>query len=280
MSKELTHEGASSFEELLADSLEDLYKYASMLVRNSSDAQDLVSETLVKALERKEQFRWDSSLRTWLHRILYHLAIDKARHFSHEALFEDVLHEIPKDIDALWRESSYSVDPAVVAMRAETAEELRDALLHLPIKERSVVLLHDREGWSLPEIAEMLQIGLPAAKQRLRRGRMTLVSALARGPQRRLANKEVVMECWEARQKVSDFIDGVLPDSAVQALREHLNQCATCPPLYQALVRTKIALGGLHDPNSVIPTELAEKLRKRLGSPSPEKATEPSQPPL
>jgi len=103
---------------------------------------------------------------------------------------------------------------------------------------------------------------------------MTLVSVLAQAPQRRLANKEVVMECWEARQKVSDFIDGLLPDRAAQALREHLNQCATCPPLYQALVKTKTALGGLHDPNSVIPTALAEKLRKRLRSLSSEKPTE------
>jgi len=261
-----------SFEEHLTQNIEDLYRYASILVREPSDAQDLVSETLLKALERKEQFRWDSSLRTWLHRILYHLAIDRTRHSSHEAFLDDD-RGFSKDIDELWRESSYSVDPELVAMRAETAEELRDALLHVPMKERSVVLLHDREGWSLAEIAEMLHIGLPAAKQRLRRGRMSLVTALAQGAQRRLANKEVVMECWEARQKVSDFIDGLLPDSVARALREHLSECATCPPLYQALVRTKAAMGGLHDPNSVIPPELAGKLRKLLKGSAPEKSS-------
>lgn len=104
MREEIIYEGTKSFEELLAGSLEDLYKYASLLVRNPQDAQDLVSETLVKAFERKEQFRWDSSLRTWLHRILYHLVVDKARHSSREGLLDDVQERMPKDIDTVWEE--------------------------------------------------------------------------------------------------------------------------------------------------------------------------------
>lgn len=83
---------------------------------------------------------------------------------------------------------------------AQTREELEDALARLPFIYRSVVMLHDVEGWTVAEIADLLELGLPAAKQRLRRGRMMLVTALAEGQERRIGLKGVPMRCWDARQ--------------------------------------------------------------------------------
>jgi len=58
------------------------------------------------------------------------------------------------------------------------------------------------------EIAGITGIGLSGARQRLRRGRMMLVTALARG--RPAPQEGVPMRCWEARSQVSDYLDGVL----------------------------------------------------------------------
>jgi hypothetical protein len=54
-------------------------------------------------------------------------------------------------------------------------------------------------GLTAKAIAELHGVGLPAVKQRLRRGRMMLVSALARGNERREALEGVPLSCWEAR---------------------------------------------------------------------------------
>jgi RNA polymerase sigma-70 factor (ECF subfamily) len=124
--------------------------------------------------------------------------------------------------------------------------------------------LHDAEGWPSSEIAHMLDISLPAAKQRLRRGRMMLVSALAEGEERRMANKGVPLSCWDARQKVSDYLDDELPAAERAMLEAHLGGCATCPPLYHALVSVTASLGALHDPDSVIPATLAQRVRERI----------------
>ena len=159
-----------------------------------------------------------------------------------------------------------SVDAAVVVERAETRAELTDALVRLPVIYRSAVVLHDCEGLSSTEIADIHQIGLPAAKQRLRRGRMMLVSALSAGVERRESLKGQQMRCWDARAQVSDYLDDELVAARRRALERHLESCPTCPPLYAGLVGAKSAVGSLRDPDSVVPTSLAERIDALLGT--------------
>jgi len=253
-------ENMDGFGVLVAAETPGLYRYALSIVGDPANAEDLVSDTVVRALERRDQFRAESSLRTWLHRILYHLAVDRARHGAHEMSAGDV--------EAMWRDGDYSVDASVVVEQAESADALHDAIVHLPQHYRSVVVLHDAEGWPSSEIAKLLEISLPAAKQRLRRGRMMLVSFLAQGKERHMANKGVPLGCWDARRQVSDYLDGELAPESRVALEAHLAGCSTCPPLYQALVGVTQSLGSMHDPDSVIPSEIAERVRDRTGLPS------------
>jgi RNA polymerase sigma-70 factor (ECF subfamily) len=244
----------------VAAELAGLYRYARSITASQAEAEDLVGDAVVRALERAGQYRGDASLRTWLHQILYHLAVDRARRVSRELSVEDV--------EARWRDDAYSVDAQAILERAETAGELRDALIHLPAHYRSAVVLHDAEGFAASEVAAVLGISLPAAKQRIRRGRMMLVSALSQQGQRQAANAGVPLGCWEARERVSGYIDGELGPPARAALEAHLAGCATCPPLYQALVGAATSLGNLHDPDSVIPVALAERVRGHLGMPA------------
>lgn len=229
-----------------------LYAFARVLVRDDHLAADLTQDTLIRAIERTHQYRGDAPLGGWLKRILRNLAIDRARRSTREVLVDD--------IEASWHDDEYTVDPAAVVTSASTREELEDALARLPFILRSAVLLHDTAGWTVQEIADLDQIGLPAAKQRLRRGRMALVSALAAGAERRHALEGVPMRCWDARQHVSDYLDGSLAAETKRLVEAHLERCPTCPPLYAALVGVHDAVGALRDTDSVVPPAVAERL--------------------
>jgi RNA polymerase sigma-70 factor, ECF subfamily len=246
----------AAFEALVASETSGLYRFALALVGNSHAAEELVQETFARAFEKRAGFRAESSAATWLHRILHNLAVDQARRAAHEIAVEDV--------EERWHDDSYSVDAATVVERAQTRHDLEDALARLPFIYRSAVLLHDVEEWTVAEIAERLGIDLPAAKQRLRRGRMMLVTALAAGVERQEALAGVPLRCWDARRDVSDYLDGELANERRHLLERHLAICPTCPPLYAALVGVKAELGGLRDPDSVVSPGLAQRIAREL----------------
>ncbi len=187
-----------------------------------------------------------------MRRIVHNAAIDRLRHES---------HELPvADIEESWADDSFTVDSQTVLERAQDRRELEDALVRLPFIYRAAVLLHDVEDMTTREIADALHIGEPAVKQRLRRGRMTLVSALADAPTRRDALKGVPMRCWDARRLVSDYLDKTLGQKDRALLEEHIARCPTCPPLYASLVGVREHLSGLRDPDSVVPPDLAARI--------------------
>jgi len=221
----------------LVDEVPGLLRYARTIAPDAQLAEDLVQDTLLRALQRAESFRGDASLASWLHRILHNLAVDRFRRDREDA---------------------------IVVERAETRQELEDALLRLPVIYRTVVVLHDAEGMTVAEIAEVQRVSLPAAKQRLRRGRMMLVDALAQGQARREALSGVPLRCWDARSKVSDYLDDGLPATDRVLVERHLEACPTCPPLYAGLVGTRAALGALRDADTVVPQSLADRINELL----------------
>ena len=73
------------------------------------------------------------------------------------------------------------------------------------------------------------------------------------------------MRCWDARQHVSDYLDGVLDSQTAHLVEAHLETCPTCPPLYAALVDAQAQLGELRDPDAVIPPDLEARIRHVVG---------------
>lgn len=110
----------------------------------------------------------------------------------------------------------------------------------------------------------MQGISLHAAKQRLRRGRMALATALAEGYERRKELKGVPWRCWDARKHISEYLDGALNDPTAHLVEAHLKTCPTCPPLYATLVDAQTSLSDLRDPDSVVPPEVEKKIRAIL----------------
>jgi RNA polymerase sigma-70 factor (ECF subfamily) len=248
------HQGldAESFEALVRDCTPQLYRFALSLTRRPDAAEDLVQEAFLRAWRQRGTFRGDANPAGWLHRILHNAAIDRLRRERHELLVADV--------EEAWRDDAYTVDSQAVIERAQDREELEDALVRLPFIYRSAVVLHDVQEMTTREIADVLHIGEPAVKQRLRRGRMMLVSALAQSAARQAALKGVPMRCWDARRLVSDYLNHTLAAEDRTMVEAHMARCPTCPPLYASLVGVRETLSVLRDPDSVVPPDLAERI--------------------
>jgi len=244
------------FADALVGELPRLVHLAARLVRDPDQAEDCAQETIVGAWRRRDQLRDRAALGGWLRRSLVNRIIDRAR-----------AHHDELDIDAVeadWRDDRSSVAPEGVLDRAELRDELEDALARLPVIYRVPVVLHDVLGWTGVEIAAAMSAGLPATKQRLRRGRMMLVSALAEDDERRQASLAQPLRCWRARRHVSAYLDGELDDPTRTAVEAHLETCPTCPPLYASLVGVRATLGGLRDPDAVVEDAIADRIRVHL----------------
>ncbi len=233
-----------------------LVRLATRLVRDPDVAEDLAQETLIAAWRNADRLRSPDALWGWLRRTLLNRVIDRSRAHRDELDIEDV--------EADWRDDHFTVQPERVIEIAELREDLEDALARLPVIYRLPVVLHDALGWTAAEIATSMDAGLPATKQRLRRGRMMLVSALADDDARRRASLAQPMRCWRARRHVSAYLDGELDPETVSAVESHLARCPTCPPLYAALVGVRARLEGLRDPDSVVEDRVADRVRAHL----------------
>src|SRR4051812_40772506 len=71
--------GRADFEAEAMPHLDALYSFALKLSRARDDAEDLVSDTMLRALERWEQYRLGTNVRAWLFTILYHVFVSRKR---------------------------------------------------------------------------------------------------------------------------------------------------------------------------------------------------------
>ena len=249
-------DAGDAFAQELVGALPQLVHLAARLVRDPDQAQDCAQETIVGAWRRRDQLHDPAALFAWLRRSLVNRIIDRSR-----------THHDELDIDAVeadWRDDRYSVAPDRVLERAELRDELEDALARLPVIYRVPVVLHDVLGWTVAEIGAAMGASLPASKQRLRRGRLMLVSALAEGDARRQASLAQPLHCWRARRQISSYLDDELDSTTRHAVEAHLETCPTCPPLYASLVGVETTLGGLRDPDTVVEEAMAARIRASL----------------
>jgi len=154
---------------LLEPLIPALRRYAYALLRNHAAADDLVQDTLERALSRWTSRRADGELRTWLFAILRNLHIDAYR----QARRRGAEVEIDED------------DHRETAARQETALEARDvlaALEQLPEEQKSLLLLIGVEDFSYEEAARVVGVPIGTVMSRLSRARQRLRSIVEHGP--------------------------------------------------------------------------------------------------
>ena len=154
------------------------------------DAEDLVQETYLRAWRSYGGFEGRASLRTWLYRMATNVCLTALEGRSRRPMpsglgparteAEGRLDAIPAEIRWLQpfpdaRGAADSADPAsIVAARSGMRLALIAALQHLHPRQRAVLILRDVLAWRAAEVAELLDVSVPAANSLLQRARARL----------------------------------------------------------------------------------------------------------
>ena len=180
--KELLHahiEGDSTaFGTLIARHRDRLWAVALRTTGDPDEAADALQDALVSAFRRASQFRGESAVTTWLHRIVVNASLDRLRRRSSRSGVP-----LPDD-DALGKAAATATpvgrggvprDP--IAAR-ETQLVIARALAELPESQREAIVLVDVEGYSVEEAAALLDCPPGTIKSRCSRGRARLAISL------------------------------------------------------------------------------------------------------
>ena len=149
--------------------MDALYSFAFKLSRARDDAEDLVSDTLLRAFERWEQYRLGTNIRAWLFTILYHVFVSRKRRID--------AREVPEgDGDTGWspEDAVGEADPEGRFYDSFLDDSIVHAIDALPADYRTAVVLSDIQDLRYAEIAEVLGIPEGTVKSRLFRGRRLL----------------------------------------------------------------------------------------------------------
>jgi RNA polymerase sigma-70 factor, ECF subfamily len=165
----------TNFERDALGHLPSLLAVATRLTRNSVEGEDLVQDTLLKAMRAQRQFEPGTNLKAWLLRILTNTFINRYRRGSLERSVVE-----GAEADPLWDGwmSTASMeamrDPESTALRPMLEAEIRNALADLPEDFRLAVVLADVEELSYREISDILGCPIGTVMSRLHRGRRIL----------------------------------------------------------------------------------------------------------
>jgi RNA polymerase sigma-70 factor (ECF subfamily) len=148
-----------------------IHRYLLSMVRDGSEAEDLVQETFLRACQHQENLRDQRVLLPWLYRIATHVALDRLRQRSRRAPYESETD--PEEADVADGQSL-----AQLVEQNDMSACVQYYLMNLSDRYRAVLLLHDAHGLTITEIADLLGISAANAKIRLHRARLKLKTCL------------------------------------------------------------------------------------------------------
>jgi RNA polymerase sigma-70 factor (ECF subfamily) len=164
----------AQFEREVLVHLDALYTFALKLARIPADAEDAVSETVVRAFDYWERYRLGTNARAWLFTILYRVFLTRRRASDREVVYSD-LDEVGPHV-----EHAADADPEAEFYDAIVDDEVWRAIDSLPAQYREAVLLSDMHELRYAEVASILGVPEGTAKSRLFRGRRILQGKLFR----------------------------------------------------------------------------------------------------
>jgi RNA polymerase sigma-70 factor (ECF subfamily) len=166
----------------LAPQREAMYRYILGMVRDPAEAEDLTQETLLRAYGKLASLEDPARLVPWLYRIATNVTYDRFR----QASYRHRPQQLSEDGEGPDREAVVDLADSgprldKLMQQQEMSSCVQDYIAALPESYRAVILLHDVQGLTNPEIAEMLGLTLATVKIRLHRARNRLRAALGEG---------------------------------------------------------------------------------------------------
>jgi RNA polymerase sigma-70 factor (ECF subfamily) len=164
MSQPRVHTGTDreAFDRLLGELRPKLHRYCARMTGSVIDGEDVVQETMIKALEAFPSARFIVHPEGWLFRIAHNAALDFLRRRARNAA-----NHSDEDPEMM-------IDPAMAVRDREIAATSLRTFMRLPPVQRSSVILMDVLGYSLEDIGAVTDATIPAIKAALHRGRTRL----------------------------------------------------------------------------------------------------------
>lgn len=145
-----------------------IYRLAHRMAGDPDLAEEFTQETFIRVFRHLESFRGDSALRTWIHAIAVSCVLNGMRKVKR-------LRDRERGLDVV---EEVAADP-VRGLAPDVREQLARAIDTLPHVLRSMVILHDLEGYNHLEISRMTRVPEGTCKTRLARARAQLRESLA-----------------------------------------------------------------------------------------------------
>jgi RNA polymerase sigma-70 factor (ECF subfamily) len=152
----------SEFNGLVEREIPRLRRYARALTRSADRADDLVQETLLRAISKSHLWQTGTDIRAWLFTIMHNHYVNMVR--------RAIRDEATVDIEQMSALLVANTDPTA----SSQLRELEQSLARLPGEQREVILLVGLEGMSYETAAEVLGVPVGTVRSRLSRGRDAL----------------------------------------------------------------------------------------------------------
>lgn len=154
----------------LTQELPHLTRYALSLTRHREDAEDLVQDTILRALGSASQFRPDTRLRSWLFTILHNLFIDRCRAQKRRGMHVELSE---------WWPAVDRIEETTVADQQDNLHDVARTLAQLSPADQQIIQLAAVQNQGYEQLSRDLGIAMGTVKSRLNRARGRLKSMLA-----------------------------------------------------------------------------------------------------
>lgn len=165
-----------AFEAQIAPYIDHMYALAYRFTGSTPAAEDLVQDVLIKVYRMREQFTDLDQPKPWLARVLYREFVDRWRKERRGPVSFSTLD--PTEETRTWELEDESLNPEREVAGTQLQQQLTGALEVLNSDQRTLILLHDVEGYTLEEISVVMSLPIGTVKSRVHRARAKLRETL------------------------------------------------------------------------------------------------------
>lgn len=159
-----------SFEALIPLYVQKVYRMCLSILQNKEDAEDCTQEVFTKIYLNLADFKEESTLNTWIHRIVVNQCNEHFRKKNRKKRFG--FHVSTDDSEA--KSLTNFNHPGIVLEQSELSQQIFRAIANLPTNQRIAFSMYNMDGFSYQEIADAMELSLSAVESLIFRARQQL----------------------------------------------------------------------------------------------------------
>jgi len=231
-----------------------VYSFSMKVCGHPEDAEDTTQEVLFSSLKHLAKIQDPQALAVWLYTVTRNRCWKMRRkpaHAPNQVLSLDELSPDEVELERLLRDAAEG--PEGNLLYAEQHHLIHQAVLHIPVQLRIVLVLHDMEELTTEQVAQILDLQPGTIRVRLHRARLSvrkemnkLIDPVAdEAPNRSIARKmpggirakakKRPADCRALFSNLSEYLDGRIEPISCEAMRKHIEACPACIAFVQHL---------------------------------------------